>query len=157
MSQRARYMLARMRTLLICLALAAAAHAEAPAPVAPAPDAAIRKLLADQETAWNRGDLEGYMAGYWRSPELTFYSNSTEARGWQPTLERYRKRYQSAGAEMGKLDFPSLAIEVLGDAAIARGRWHLALSKGKEAKGMFTLLLRKLPEGWRIVHDHSSG
>ena len=121
------------------------------------PGAPIRQLLDEQVAAWNRGDLKAYMSGYWNSPELTFFSNATATRGWQPTLERYRRRYQSAGAEMGRLDFPELKIDALGEAALVRGEWHLTLSKGKELRGRFTLYLRKLPEGWRIVHDHSSG
>jgi beta-aspartyl-peptidase (threonine type) len=126
------------------------------APLGPIVDE-VRKVLDQQVAAWNRKDLEGYMAGYWRSPELTFYGGSSVTRGWQATLDRYRQRYQSEGKEMGKLDFAELVVEPLGDAAaLARGRWHLSLSGGRDLQGLFTVLLRRFPEGWRIVHDHSS-
>src|SRR4051812_11629961 len=119
--------------------------------------AAVRKLLDMQVAAWNRGDLEGYMAGYWKSERLTFYSGGTVTRGWEATLARYRKRYQSAGkASMGKLDFPDVEVQMLGpQTAMARGHWHLAMADGKELGGLTTVILRRLPEGWRIVHDHS--
>jgi len=117
---------------------------------------AIRALLDNQVAAWNRGDLEGYMAGYWKSPDLEFFSGSTITRGWQPTLERYRSRYQSGGHEMGTLTFSELKIDVAGpNAAIASGRWALRMKDGSP-NGLFTVMLRRLPEGWRIVHDHSS-
>jgi len=122
-----------------------------------ADERAIRQVLDRQTEAWNRGDLEGYMQGYWKSPDLTFYSGGTITGGWEATLTRYRKRYQSEGKEMGRLDFPGETIELLGpDAAVARGRWRLALSGGKEMSGLYTVILKRLPEGWRIVHDHSS-
>ena len=97
------------------------------------------------------------MQGYRKSPDLTFYSGGTITSGWEATLARYRKRYQSEGKEMGRLDFPEEAIDLLGpDAALVRGRWRLALSGGKEMSGLTTVILKRLPEGWRIVHDHSS-
>jgi beta-aspartyl-peptidase (threonine type) len=117
---------------------------------------AVRQVVNDQQTAWNKGDLEGFMAGYWKSPELTFYSGKDKTRGWQATMERYVKKYRADGKEMGKLTFSELEVEVLGsDAALVRGRWQLELSKDKPG-GLFTLLFKRLPEGWRIVHDHTS-
>jgi len=117
----------------------------------------IRVVLAQQEQAWNRGDLEGYMQGYWKSPDLTFYAGGTVTRGWEATLERYRRRYKAEGKEMGRLDFSEDTIEVLSvDSAIGRGRWNLTLSGGKRLTGLYTVILKRLPEGWRIVHDHSS-
>jgi beta-aspartyl-peptidase (threonine type) len=117
----------------------------------------IAATLNSQVESWNRGDLEGFMRGYWNSPDLTFFSGGTETKGWQPTLERYRKRYQSAGSEMGKLSFNDLQITLLNsDSAFVRGRWRLTLSNGKTPGGLFTLIVRKKPEGWRIVHDHTS-
>jgi beta-aspartyl-peptidase (threonine type) len=118
---------------------------------------AVRQVLDDQVAAWNKGDLKGFMAGYWRSPDLTFFSGKDKTRGWQATLERYQKRYQAEGKEMGKLAFRDLEIESLGpDSAWVRGRWQLELSK-ETVSGLFTLIFKKLPEGWRIVHDHTSG
>jgi uncharacterized protein (TIGR02246 family) len=126
--------------------------------VAPEPPAetAIRQVLDAQVAAWNRGDLVAFMDGYWRSPELTFFSGGTTTKGWQATLDRYRQRYQSEGKEMGKLSFRDLDVQVLGpDGAVVRGRFELVTSKDKPT-GLFTLVFRKLPEGWRIVHDHTS-
>jgi len=140
--------------VLLLLAPVSSFSAETPAPDA-AP--AVRAVLAAQIEAWNRGDLDGYMAGYWKSPDLVFFSNGTETRGWQPTLDRYRTRYQGAGKQMGTLDFPAMDILTLGpDAALARGRWRLKMPDGKELTGMTTVVFRKRTEGWRIVHDHSS-
>lgn len=119
--------------------------------------AAVRAVLDAQVEAWNRGDLEGFMAGYWRSPDLVFCSGATVTKGWDDTLARYRKRYQSEGREMGRLRFEGVEVVALGgDAALARGAFHLALSDGKEPHGLFTLLLRRLDGSWRIVHDHTS-
>ena len=120
-------------------------------------ESAIRKVLQSQVDAWNRHDLEGFMAGYWDSPNLTFFSGATETQGWQATLERYRKKYQAPDAAMGKLEMTDIRVELLGpQGAFVRGRWHLTMSNGKEPKGLFTLVFREFPEGWRIVHDHTS-
>ncbi|HLW85101.1 MAG TPA: nuclear transport factor 2 family protein [Candidatus Sulfotelmatobacter sp.] len=119
--------------------------------------AAVEAMLRTQQDAWNRQDLDGFMAGYWNSPELTFFSGATERNGWQATLDRYRAAYASPGHEMGKLEFSELRIELLGtDAAFVRGAWHLTMPDGKTPHGLFTLVFRKFPEGWRIVHDHAS-
>ena len=117
---------------------------------------AVKRVLDDQTVAWNKGDLEGFMAGYWKSEKLSFFSGDKKTAGWQATLDRYRKRYQADGKEMGKLSFDELSIELLGDGhALVRGRFRLQL-KNDAPTGIFTLVMRKLPEGWRIVHDHTS-
>ena len=119
---------------------------------------AIRKVIEDQQAAWNRQDLEGFMAGYWNSSELTFFSGAHESKGWQAALDRYKKTYQGAGHEMGKLEFSNLRIEMLGpDAAFVRGEFHLTMTDGKTPHGLFTLVFRRFPGGWKIVHDHSAG
>jgi beta-aspartyl-peptidase (threonine type) len=136
----------------LCLLLAGGAE---PTPSTTEKDA-VRRVLLDQQGAWNRGDLEGFMAGYWHSPDLTFFAGGTEKRGWDAALERYRQRYQGKGREMGKLTFSDLKIEVLGpDAAWVRGHWQVVTSK-ETLGGLFTLVFKKFPEGWRIVHDHTS-
>lgn len=120
------------------------------------PNKPIQKVLDDQVAAWNKGDLEGFMAGYWKSPELSFYSGGSRTTGWQATLDRYKRKYQGQGKEMGKLAFKDIAIEIIGgDHAFVKGRWDLMLTKDS-AGGLFTLFMRKMPEGWRIVHDHTS-
>jgi ketosteroid isomerase-like protein len=118
---------------------------------------AIRKVMNAQVAAWNKGDLEGYMDGYWCSPDLEFYSGTTITKGWDATLERYKKRYQQGGNEMGKLDFSELAIHTNpSDIAWVTGKWHLKMKDGSDRGGLFTLIFRKTPTGWKITHDHTS-
>jgi len=117
----------------------------------------IDGVLHAQQDAWNRHDLDGFMAGYWNSPQLTFFSGATKRDGWQATMDRYRAAYASPGHEMGKLEFSGLRIEMLGaDSAFVRGAWQLTMPDGKTPHGLFTLVFRKFPEGWKIVHDHTS-
>ena len=116
----------------------------------------IRAILDQQVEAWNRKDLEAFMSGYWNSEALTFYSGGVKTHSWQATIERYRSRYQSEGREMGHLEFSELQIETLGNnAAFVRGHWQLKMKDG-EPGGLFTLIFRKFPNGWKIVHDHTS-
>jgi ketosteroid isomerase-like protein len=118
---------------------------------------AVEQVLHRQQEAWNRRDLETFMAGYWNSPDLTFFSGAQKTSGWQSTGERYRNKYQSEGKEMGQLEFSDLNIQELApDAAFVRGAWHLTMSDGKMPHGLFTLVFRKFPDGWKIVHDHTS-
>jgi len=119
--------------------------------------AAVRDVLVRQQDAWNGHDLEAFMSGYWNSPDLTFFSGANVTTGWQDTLERYRKQYKSEGHEMGQLQFSDLQITPLAsDAAFVRGAWNLTMKDGKTPHGLFTLLFRKCPDGWKIVHDHTS-
>ncbi len=120
-------------------------------------ESAIKHVLTAQQDAWNRHDLDAFMSGYWNSPELTFFSGAKETRGWQATLERYRATYGSPGHAMGKLNFSDLRIEMLGpEAAFVRGAWHLTMPEGKNPEGRFTLIFRKVGDGWKIIHDHTS-
>ena len=122
------------------------------------PDQAIQAVLQSQVDAWNHRDLERFMNGYWHSPDLTFFSGTTETKGWAPTLERYRRSYQSEGHAMGNLSFSDLQVQSLGpDSAFVRGKFQLIMPDGKQPHGVFTLVFRKFPEGWRIIHDHSCG
>jgi beta-aspartyl-peptidase (threonine type) len=144
--------------LLLVLTIAASPIAAQKSPKALSAKTEINDVIQQQVAAWNRQDLEAFMAGYWKSPNLTFFSGATATNGWEPTLQRYQQRYQAKGAAMGKLEFSELSIEQLGpDAAFVRGHWHLTMPDGKQPHGLFTLMFRKFPEGWRIVHDHSSG
>jgi ketosteroid isomerase-like protein len=118
---------------------------------------AVENVLHMQQDAWNRHDLDAFMSGYWNSPELTFFSGAKETHGWQATLDRYHATYSSPGHEMGKLQFANLRVAVLGpEAAFVRGEWHLSMSDGKTPHGLFTLVFHKFPDGWKIVHDHTS-
>jgi uncharacterized protein (TIGR02246 family) len=116
---------------------------------------AIRAVLSAQQSAWNRGDVDAFLVGYWRSPELTFSGSSGVARGWDGVLARYKRNYPDQAA-MGQLDFSGLEFRFLGpDAALVLGRWHLKREKD-ELGGVFTLVWQRLPDGWKIVHDHTS-
>ena len=118
-------------------------------------EAAIRAVLDAQAAAWNRGDLEGYMDGYDRSPNTEFVGGDTITRGWQTVLDRYKKNYNSR-EKMGVLTFSDLEITMLSkDAALVLGRWRLKRAND-EPHGTFSLVFRKTKAGWRIVHDHSS-
>jgi beta-aspartyl-peptidase (threonine type) len=145
------------RILPSCFGLllaAATVHAQADSG---ASAAAVRAVLDKQVEDWNRGDLDGFLTSYWNSPALVFQSGATRTQGWQATRERYRRRYQAEGKEMGRLRFDELEIQVVGpDAAFARGRWHLTMKDGREPNGLFTLLLRRIDGAWKIVHDHTS-
>jgi ketosteroid isomerase-like protein len=117
--------------------------------------AEIRSVLRMQQGAWNRGDIDGFMNGYARSKSTIFISEDTMRRGWETVRDRYRKKY-SDRAKMGVLTFSDLEIVPLSpDSALAFGRWKLQLAK-ERPHGRFTLIFRRLPEGWRIVHDHTS-
>jgi hypothetical protein len=130
---------------------------ETPADVRADLEEGIKHLLVSQIEAWNHGKLEGFMQGYWQSPDLTFFSGATVTKGWEPTLLRYRQRYQSEGKEMGKLEFQDLNIDLLSRrSAVVTGKWQLTMSDGKQPHGLFTLIFKRMPAGWRIVHDHTS-
>ena len=121
------------------------------------PKSAVEQVLHTQQDAWNRHDLDSFMAGYWKTADLTFFSGAKQTSGWQATLDRYKATYASPGHEMGTLEFSGLRIEMLGpDAAFVRGAWHLTMSDGKTPHGLFTLVFRKFTEGWKIIHDHTS-
>jgi len=118
-------------------------------------EAAIRAVLDAQRDAWNRGNIEGYMDGYDRSPNTEFVGGDNISRGWQTVLDRYKKNYNSR-EKMGMLTFSDLEITMLSkDAALVLGRWRLKRAND-EPHGIFTLLFRKTKTGWKIVHDHSS-
>jgi len=115
----------------------------------------IHAVIQAQQDAWNRGDIDAFMNGYWRSDQTVFVSGDEIMRGWQSVLERYRRKY-SDREKMGTLTFSELKIDMLSsEAAVVLGRWELK-RKIDNPHGRFTLIFRKMPEGWRIVHDHTS-
>lgn len=117
---------------------------------------AIVQVLDEQAEAWNRGDLEGFMEGYWRSPELVFTSGGRVQRGWWTTLDRYRASYGESAEGMGTLSFRDIEVHgVDDDAAWAMGRWRLERDGGATG-GVFTLVFRRIAGEWKIVHDHTS-
>jgi ketosteroid isomerase-like protein len=117
--------------------------------------AEIQNVLHAQQEAWNRGDIDAFMNGYWRSEETVFVSGDEVSRGWQKVLDRYKTKY-SDRAKMGTLTFSNLEITQLSnDSAVVLGSWKLKRAND-EPHGRFTLIFRHLPEGWRIIHDHTS-
>lgn len=144
-----------MKNLLLILLVSLAASLPAFAQSVGKAEAGIRKVMDDQAAAWNRGDIDGFMQGYWRSEKLTFVSETSVTRGWQQTLDRYKKSYDTR-AKMGTLTFSDLEITVLSkDAAVVLGSWSLKREKD-DPGGKFTLVFRRFKEGWRIVMDHTS-
>ena len=117
--------------------------------------AEVRAVLQEQERAWNAGDLAGFMRGYAKGDQTRFASGGDITLGWQTVFDRYQKKY-GTGAGMGYLTFSNIEISTLAsDGALAFGAWHLKRG-GETFSGLFTLVFRKTPEGWRIVHDHTS-
>jgi ketosteroid isomerase-like protein len=121
-----------------------------------APDeAAICSLLSRQVTEWNRGNIAGYLVGYWENDSLVFIGKNGPTYGYSATLERYKKAYPDA-ARMGQLTSAVLRVRLLSpEWAYVTGRWQLARKVGDIA-GYYTLLLRKMNGEWVIVEDHSS-
>jgi uncharacterized protein (TIGR02246 family) len=116
---------------------------------------AITKVFAEQTAAWNRGDIDSFLQGYWHSPELTFAGSSGVARGYDGVQARYKKNYPDR-ATMGTLDLSDLEIRFVGpDAALVLGRWHLQRAKG-DIGGVTSIVMQRFLEGWRIIHDHTS-
>ncbi|NNE00771.1 MAG: DUF4440 domain-containing protein [Pirellulaceae bacterium] len=115
----------------------------------------ITDLLLQQAADWSHGDIDAFMQPYWRSDELTFSSGGKITRGWDATLAGYKKRYPTKAA-MGKTTFSDLEFLPLGKSAMqVIGTWRLERDRDPLG-GKFTLILRKFPAGWRIVHDHTS-
>ncbi len=147
------------RRILLCsfTAVALLANLAVSAHAAGDEKAAVKRVLLTQQEAWNHHDLDRFMSGYWNSPELTFFSGGKQTTGWQAALDRYRANYNSPGHEMGRLEFSNLRIEMLGpEAAFVRGEFHLTMPDGKTPHGLFTLVFRRFPDGWKIIHDHSA-
>ncbi|RSK45232.1 YybH family protein [Hymenobacter rigui] len=117
---------------------------------------AIRQVLTTQTAAWNRGDVAGFMQGYWQNDSLVFIGKSGLTYGWQRTLDNYRRSYPTPAA-MGQLDFSNLRIQPLSpDAAQVIGRWHLARPAAGDLQGHFLLVFRRINGQWVVVADHSS-
>ena len=113
---------------------------------------AITALLEQQDDAWNRGDIDAFMNGYWRSPELRFASGGNVTRGWDETNARYRRVYATPDL-MGRLITSDYEIVILSpDAAIAHGAWLLERASDRPS-GLYTLVLRKIDGEWLIVSD----
>jgi len=118
-------------------------------------EAAIRNILQTQQNAWNNGQLDHFMQGYWQNDSLMFIGKSGITYGWQQTLDNYKKRYPDTAA-MGRLKFTLLHLKPLSpEYYFVVGQWHLTRSIGNIG-GAFTLLFRKINGQWYIISDHSS-
>lgn len=145
-----------MKTVLVFLVLFLTSHAFAQSPKEVSKiKTDIVAVMNEQAAAWNRGDIDAFMRGYWNSKDLVFVSGDGVTYGWQPTLDRYKKNYNSK-EKMGALKFSDLQIDVISkDAAVVLGSWALTRANDNP-KGKFTLIFKRFSDGWRIVHDHTS-
>ena len=141
--------------LMMCAAVAACAQSS--------DEAAVRAMMDAQVAAWNRGDVAAFMQGYENSPETTFIG-ATVRKGYEPILERYKRDY-STTAQMGTLTFSRIDVRLLPGScgaeeyAVVTGNFHLERKKqgpGTKDDGIFSLVWRKGPQGWKIVLDHTS-
>lgn len=145
-----------MRYALCLLVFGACAHV-APVRTFTAMDkSAVTDILGKQAAAWNRGDLAGYMEGYANTDSLVFTSGGKIRKGWQATFDAYKAKYGTAPETMGHLEFEILQVDNLGaDGAVVLGNWRLTKAE-HPGGGVFTVILERRPEGWKIVHDHTS-
>lgn len=144
-----------LRLGLLLTALLVLASCAAALPAGDTEAAQIRAVLAGQAAAWNRGDIDGFMQGYWNSEQLRFASGDSVTYGWAAANKRYHAHYPDR-ATMGTLEFSDLDVELLApDAAIVFGRWALQREHDRP-HGLFTLVLRKTVDGWKISRDHTS-
>ena len=144
---------------ILWLVIAVVACASTPPRVrtfAPMDRTAVIAVLDDQAAAWNRGDLAGYMAGYAKIDNLVFTSGGKVRTGWQATYDSYQSKYGKDPSTMGKLAFSITQVDPVGaDGAVVLGTWTVTESV-QPGTGVFTVVLERRPEGWRIIHDHTS-
>ena len=121
----------------------------------PASETAIRQVLADQVAAWNKGNVDDFMKGYWNNDSLIFIGKSGPVYGYRQALDNYKKNYSSRD-QMGTLFFTLLSIKKLSpDYCFVIGKWLLKRKPG-DIGGVYTLLFRKIGGHWLIVTDHTS-
>jgi ketosteroid isomerase-like protein len=143
------------RAMVISSCILVAIFGGAAAQTSPNALAEIQSVLRAQQDAWNRGDIDEFMKGYARAASTVFVSDDQVTRGWETVRERYRKKY-SDRTKMGTLAFSDIEVTMLSpDSAVVLGRWALRRAND-EPHGCFTLIFKRFPEGWRIVHDHTS-
>ena len=115
----------------------------------------VKQVLTNQVSAWNKGDIQGFMEGYWKSDDMRFISGNNVSKGWQAAYERYKQSYDTR-EKMGVLSFSELEVTVLSKtAALVKGRFTLERKEDKPT-GLFTLIFQKFEDGWKVIHDHTS-
>jgi len=145
-----------MRVLWLLIAVVACASAPPVRRFEAMDRTAVTAVLEQQVAAWNRGDLAGYMAGYAKTDALVFTSGGKVRTGWQATFDTYQAKYGVAPSTMGKLAFAITQVDAIGaDGAVVLGTWTLTDSD-HPGTGVFSVVLERRPEGWRIIHDHTS-
>ena len=151
----ARFSLVLLVSLLGGCASVQSRHSTSAPVIDPTLHTELTRVLNDQAAAWNRGDIDGFMQGYWKSESLTFNSGGKTTRGWQATRDRYRLRYPDRAA-MGTLTFSDLeSLRIDSAAALLLGRWHLQRADDSMG-GNFSLVMRCIDGRWLIIHDHTS-
>ena len=145
-----------MRVLWLLIAVVACASAPPVRRFEAMDRTAVTAVPEQQVAAWNRGDLAGYMAGYAKTDALVFTSGGKVRTGWQATFDTYQAKYGVAPSTMGTLAFAITQIDAIGaDGAVVLGTWTLTDSD-HPGTGVFSVVLERRPEGWRIIHDHTS-
>lgn len=140
------------KKIIFCIGLLFAMHSVSAQSAA---EKSVRAILQNQILAWNKGDIEEYMSGYWQSDSLVFVGKAGPTYGWKQTLDRYKRSYDSK-EKMGTLSFQLLQVKRIDKQHyFVLGQWSLKRTVG-DVGGHFTLLFRRFKEGWRIVVDHSS-
>ena len=143
------------RIVLLIVLVVGVARVLGPCANPPNAEVEIRALLNSQAAAWNRGDVQEFMATYWNSEETTFAGAKGVVSGWRAVFDRYRREYPDRKA-MGTVAFSKVEVTWLApDAALVLGHWQLERDKDRPG-GVFTLVMRRFPEGWRIIHDHTT-
>jgi ketosteroid isomerase-like protein len=115
----------------------------------------ILKVMTDQQTAWNNGNIDGYMQGYWKNDSLLFIGSKGPTYGWQKTLDNYKKSYPNK-EKMGILEFSDIQVKILGKKhAYVFGKWKLVRTNDSP-NGIYTLIFEKFKDGWKIISDHTN-
>jgi len=147
--------IATIAAVAVMICLAVISHPSIASPAGPSDEDQIRAVLDMQTAAWNRGDIDTFMTGYWKSDQTEFIGASGIARGYQAVLDRYHHSYPDRKT-MGTLSFSDLEAHLTcADAAYVVGKFHL-VRESDQPSGVFSLDFRKFPEGWRIVLDHTT-
>ena len=115
----------------------------------------ILKVMTTQQIAWNNGDIDGFMKGYWKNDSLLFIGSKGPTYGWQKTLDNYKKSYPNK-EKMGILEFSDIKVKMLGkNYAYVFGKWKLVRTNDSP-NGIYTLIFQKFKDGWKIISDHTN-
>jgi len=117
---------------------------------------AVKSLLYEQTKDWNKGDIDTFMEGYWKSDKLQFIGSRGVTYGWQQTLENYQKGYPDR-ATMGQLSFDLIDVtQQSRNVVTVTGKFHLKRDEMDDAEGHFLLIIKKIKGKWLIIADHTS-